>query len=75
MGRDYAVCPGRGKRALGRVRIVSARKEKLHRADSNVEAQAEGFADRWQFRCAWEAINGSFDPEAVVWRVEFEVIV
>lgn len=69
----YAVCPGRGKNAIGRVRIVSARLTLLSRL-TDAEARAEGFPDRAAFEAAWQDINGSYDPWDSVWRVEFRVV-
>lgn len=71
VGRDYAVCPGRGKDQIGRVRVVAVDLQSLH-ALSTGEAQREGFPTPEAFEAAWEAINGVYDPEAWVWRVEFE---
>jgi hypothetical protein len=79
VGQDVAICPGRGKHAIGRARIVSVRRTELGWL-SPAEAQMEGFvgctavpAARY-FEAAWTAINGSYDPEAVVWRIELEAI-
>jgi hypothetical protein len=71
VGRDYAVCPGRGKPADGRVRIVSVRREPLARM-TDAEARLEGFESFDDFKAAWCRINGGewFDGE-LVWRVEF----
>lgn len=73
IGRDYAVCPGRGKHAIGRVRIVNVGQRPLGRMNVR-EAAREGFPSIAAFEEAWTAINGDFDPHALVWRVEFEVI-
>jgi hypothetical protein len=73
VGRDYAVCPGRGKHAIGRISIVSVRRVRLGDLDE-AEAQREGFAGGREFVAAFEAINRCYaDPDALVWRVEFEV--
>lgn len=69
--QTYAVCPGRGKNAIGRVRILEVRLEPLGRLNV-LEARKEGFRDSNHFEGIWFAINGSYDPEALVWRVEFE---
>jgi hypothetical protein len=70
----YAVCPGRGKHAIGRVRIVSVRQERLGDLD-DAEARREGFADARAFVDAFEAINRCYaDPDALVWRVEFALV-
>jgi hypothetical protein len=71
VGRDYAVCPGRAKGQIGRVRIVAIDLQALG-ALSDAEARLEGFGGALAFREAWLAINGRYDPEAWVWRVEFE---
>jgi hypothetical protein len=72
-GKDYAVCPGRGKHAIGRVRIWN--EPRLMRLGflSDLGARSEGFDSADAFREAWEDINGSYDPDALVWRVEFRV--
>lgn len=73
LGQDYAVCPGRGKPAIGRARVVGLRRETLDMV-TNEEARREGFADVHAFGDAWRAINGRYEPDAIVWRVELEAI-
>jgi hypothetical protein len=73
VGGDYAVCPGRGKHAIGRVRVTSVRRGPLHLALNPGEAEREGFHSAEAFLKAWKAINGGWDDMATVWRVEFEV--
>lgn len=68
--RTYAVCPGRGKPAIGRVKILAVGKARLGDI-SDSEAVREGFAHRGKFIEAWEQINGQYDPDEIVWRVEF----
>lgn len=70
VGRDYAVCPGRGKTAIGRVLILRTDKMRLGRLAPG-EAWREGFASVAEFEEAFAAINGSYDRMALVWRVEF----
>ena len=36
------------------------------------EATREGFASAIDFEQAFTAINGRYDPRAIVWRIEFE---
>lgn len=69
----YAVCPGRGKNAIGRVRIVRVMSEPLGYLNVD-EARREGFRDSNGFEGAWHAINGGYDPDVIVWRVEFLVV-
>lgn len=71
-GRTYAVCPGRGKNAIGRIRIIAVMSEPLGQVDDR-EARLEGFSNWEQFYTAWSVINGGYDPDAIVWRVVFEV--
>lgn len=72
VNQTYAVCPGRGKNAIGRVRIRSVRKERLGWLGPH-DAIHEGFPDVWSFQAAWAEINGTYTPGALVWRVEFVV--
>jgi hypothetical protein len=73
-GRDYAVCPGRGKHAIGRVRVHKVEKGLLADALVKPEAYLEGFMTAQGFRRAWEGMHGSFDPDQLVWVVRFEVV-
>lgn len=67
------MCPGRGKPAIGRVRIVDVDLVPLAIIDE-AEAVREGFADLDEFWEAFDAINGRIDPGELVWRVEFRVV-
>lgn len=51
-GNDYAVQPGRGKAAVGRIRITGIRREDV-RNISETDAIAEGFVDRISFLETW----------------------
>ncbi len=68
--RTYAVCPGRGKPAIGRVKVILVTAVRIGDID-DAEAVREGFAHRGKFIEAWEVINGQYDPDEIVWRVEF----
>lgn len=69
-GRSYAVCPGRGKNAIGRIVVIAVQLERLCWL-TDEEARREGFRNRHEFAAAWVAINGNYDPQALIWRVEF----
>lgn len=71
-GRDYAVCPGRGKHSIGRVRVVTVLPQLLGWV-GDAEAVREGFESPEAFVDAWRSINGSYSGSTPVWRVEFEV--
>jgi hypothetical protein len=73
VGADYAVCPGRGKNAIGRVKVTEVWQERLSWLTPH-EVTCEGFASIFAFEEAWKAINGRYDPNALVWRVEFEAV-
>ena len=72
-GKEFAIQPGRGKPSIGHARVISCRKVLLG-ALNRAEAQAEGFPGVSHFVSAWTDINGTWDAEASVWRIEFEVV-
>jgi hypothetical protein len=72
-GKEFAVQPGRGKPSIGRARVVSCERQRLGYLNT-VETLREGFADEAAFREAFAGINGKYDPDIEVWRVELEVI-
>jgi hypothetical protein len=69
---SMAVQAKRGTPTLARIRILSVQREQLGLL-TLAEALREGFESVTAFRVAWGQINGSYDPRALVWRVEFEV--
>lgn len=71
-GRDYAVCPGRGKRQLARIVVRSVRTEPVG-VLTDGEAQLEGFADREEFIAYWRTLYGQWEPSTLVYRVEFRL--
>lgn len=73
VGGDYAVCPGRGKVQIGRVRVVGVALGPLGMLTLR-ETQLEGFGSQTAFYEAWAAINGGYDPRALVWRVEMRAL-
>lgn len=52
LGKDYAVQPGRGKKAVGRVRITGIDRYDV-RTITGAQARAEGFRDKYQFLLLW----------------------
>lgn len=70
VNHTYAVCPGRGKDAIGHVRIVSVDLVPLALIDE-AEAVREGFDSLDEFWDAFDSINGRVDPGEWVWRIEF----
>lgn len=73
VGQNVAICPGRGKHAIGKARVVSVERERLG-IPSMLEARREGFGGIVEFGAAWLAINGTYDRDALVWRIGLEAI-
>lgn len=73
VGQEVAVCPGRGKRRIGRAVVVSVQRITLGRL-SHAEAVAEGFPSVLGFEDAWRSINGAYDPYAFVWRIGLDAV-
>ncbi|MES2532851.1 MAG: hypothetical protein V4636_17555 [Pseudomonadota bacterium] len=73
VGQVVAICPGRGKHQIGKATVVSVERMTLG-IPARHEAIAEGFAGPIAFVEAWEAINGAYDPHAIVWRIGLEAI-
>jgi hypothetical protein len=72
-GQSYALQPGRGKKAVGRIFVTHRDREMLGTID-DAEAQLEGFEDRQEFRRYWESLYGRFDAIQLVDRIQFEVV-
>ena len=74
-GRDYALQPGRGKKAVGRIRILDIRATELGHQLTILESAKEGFGSFRDFRDDWEDLYGvSWHPLQRVWRIEFELV-
>ena len=56
VGRDYAVCPGRGREAIGRLRVTDVRSELLG-VMSQRDAIREGFRTRADFADYWMRLH------------------
>lgn len=69
---EYAVSPGRGKRAVAAIRFLGARQEPLSWIDDD-GARAEGFPNRKAFVDYWRELYGKWDLALRVWVVRFEL--
>ncbi len=65
VGREYAVQPGRGKKAVGRIRIVVTVRERLDRI-LTCEAIEEGFESREAFFAYWRKLYPGSDLTELV---------
>lgn len=73
IGKTYAIQPGRGQKAVGRLRVVRRNREMLGTID-DTEARLEGFEDRYDFVRYWEGLYGHFKSTQLVNRIEFELV-
>src|SRR5690606_33116659 len=56
VGKTYAVQPGRGKSAIGRIRITGIREQDV-REISDADVRAEGFAFKADFLNTWTQMH------------------
>lgn len=70
VGQTYAVQPGRGKRAVGRILVLSVDRVAVC-AISTPDAVAEGFRSGVEFMDRWRSFYGNVDGDC--WRIEFEL--
>ena len=74
VGKTYAIQPGRGKHAVGRIEVVSVRREELGYPTGS-EALLEGFDTIAAFGRAWSELHGgTYDPKMIVDRIEFKLV-
>jgi hypothetical protein len=70
VGRSYAIQPGRGQTAVGRIRMTGIHKQPLGQMTTE-DAVAEGYPSLDDFQQAWLKIHNDFDPDLVVWVLTF----
>lgn len=74
-GKDYAVQPGRGKKAIGRILILDVRLEPVGNIQGDwQEARCEGFEDPSFFIAYWRKLYGSYNPDQLVHRIQFQLL-
>jgi hypothetical protein len=71
-GRSYAVQPGRGKKSVGRIRVLTVI-ESVCGAIDDEDARREGFRDAEAFHTRWRSLYGDMAPW-LAWRIEFELV-
>jgi hypothetical protein len=77
VGKDYAVQPGRGQKAVARIRILSVERGPLKPLRLTVaalvdEGRREGFCDWFGLCDYWRSLYGTYDPAQLVDRIEFQ---
>lgn len=70
-GKAYALQPGRGKSAIGRITVTDVREERLGDI-SFQDARREGFRTTGDFFDYWQSLHGSVDLDLRVWVISFE---
>lgn len=74
VGQRFAVQPGRGAFGEGLATVRAVYKQRLGDITDD-QAYEEGFENRAEFEEVFGKINGGFDPDLVVWVVEFGGVV
>lgn len=74
VGKRFAVNPGRGVPRIGEARVLSVRREPLVLVLGEYEPLREGFSSREDLMKTWRELHGDFDPDLLVWRIEFELV-
>jgi hypothetical protein len=72
-GRTYAVQEGRGKPGIGRIEVLSVRKEELGEI-RNDGARREGFRSVDGFFTYWWKLHGKVDLLQDVWVICFRLV-
>lgn len=79
VGKAYAVCPGRGRKGVARIRILSVERGPLKPERCTIsalvdEGRREGFRDWFGFCDYWRDLYDDFNPDQIVDRIEFELV-
>ncbi len=72
VGQTLAVQPGRGQRAIARIRVTAIRYEARAGAISEVDARAEGYDDPAAFGAVWQAMHGAAALDQPCWCLTFD---
>lgn len=74
VGSTYAVCPGRGQKSVGRIRILAISRERPCNISED-DARAEGFDTRESF---WDKLRSLYgdkvDLNKPYWAITFELV-
>lgn len=70
--KRYALCPGRGKSAVGYIRLIAIKASPGAYEISEEDSRAEGFENRVEFLRYFRAINGANGPYKDLWVLTFK---
>lgn len=73
MGKRYAICPGRGKAAVGYLELTRAPELSLIENITDLGASREGFDDRDAFLAYFAEMHPHVSVKAEVWVIAFKV--
>lgn len=71
--KTYAICPGRGKAAVGRLRLLREPELTVVENITDLGARREGFDDRAAFLDYFLKLNRGVSLKTEVWALHFEV--
>ncbi|MGI8854587.1 MAG: hypothetical protein ACR2JW_02450 [Thermomicrobiales bacterium] len=74
VGRTYPVQPGRGKHAIGRIRITAICYCERAGGISEEDSRAEGFESASEFRAVYGRLNGAETLDQPCWALSFVVV-
>lgn len=75
-GKTYAVQPGRGKKGVARILVLSVQTGPLGHSHelSGDEIESEGFPDEITFVKYWWSLYTNWEPDQLVHRIQFELV-
>jgi hypothetical protein len=72
--KTYAICPGRGKQAVGRLKLTKEPELTVVENITDAGAIAEGFESRDAFLDYFLRLNRGVDLKTEVWAIRFAVV-
>jgi hypothetical protein len=74
VGQSYALQPGRGKHAVGRIAIAAIRYCSRASDISESDARTEGFATAEEFRAVYGRLNGVAALDQACWALTIRLV-
>ncbi len=73
VGGVYGVVPNKGAPPVALIKLLDLRQERVGDI-TDVDAQAEGVKDAATFKAEWAKFKRGWDPEKLVWVLEFKLL-